>query len=234
MVYAIILAGGTGTRLGGDIPKQYLKVSDKPVISYCLEKFEKHTLVDFIIIVVSDKWQKLVTDIIKKENISKFIGFAFSGSSRQHSILNGLEKAYNSGIADSDIVIIHDAARPNVSENLISSCIHEIKDVDAVMPVIQVKDTIYLSKTGKTIDSLLNRNQLFAGQAPESFIFGKYYTIHKNFTEKELANIKGSTEIAYKNNLNIKIIEGEESNYKITTISDLNKFELEIKKREGV
>lgn len=232
MVYAVILAGGTGTRLGGDIPKQYLEVFGRPVISYCIEKFEKHNLIDFIIIVAANEWQEFTTNVIKEERISKFAGFAPSGSSRQHSILNGLIKACDNGIADSDIIIIHDAARPNVSENLISLCINEIKDADGVMPVIQVKDTIYLSKTGKTINSLLNRNQLFAGQAPESFIFGKYYAINNSLSEKELADIRGSSEIAYKNNLHIKLVAGEEQNYKITTISDLNKFKSEMQGQE--
>lgn len=232
MVYAIILAGGTGTRLGGDIPKQYIEIFNRPVISYCIEKFEKHNLIDFIIIVAENKWQKFITEKIIKNSISKFAGFALSGFSRQHSILNGLEKAHNSGIKDSDIVIIHDAARPNVSANLISLCVNEIKEADGVMPVLQIKDTMYFSRTGKTIDSLLNRDQLFAGQAPESFIFGKYYAINKNLTEKELADIRGSSEIAYKNNLFIKLVAGEEQNYKITTISDLNKFKSEIKEWE--
>lgn len=232
MVYAIILAGGTGTRLGEDVPKQYLEIFNKPIISYCLEKFEKHILIDFIIIVADSKWHRFVVNLIKKEHISKFAGFALPGSSRQHSILNGLRESYNNGITDSDIVIIHDAARPNVSERLISLCINEIKGADGVMPVVHAKDTMYLSETGRKIDSLLSRDNLFAGQAPESFIFGKYYSIHKNLTEKELSNIRGSSEIAYRNNLDINLVEGEEQNYKITTISDLNKFKFEIKGQE--
>lgn len=219
---AIILAGGTGTRLGGNIPKQYLEVGKKPVIVYCLEKFEENKLIDEIVIVAAQEWQNYITE--KITDISKFRCFAPAGENRQHSVLNGMR------MSDSHTtnVIIHDAARPNVSDEIITECITGLNDYDGVMPVLPVKDTIYYSETGETISTLLNRDMLYAGQAPESFKYEKYLAIHEEMTTEDLEKVKGSSEIAHKKGLRVKIIKGDEHNYKITTTMDLEKFKSEV------
>ena len=219
---AIILAGGTGTRLGGNIPKQYLEVGNKPVITYCLEKFEANQLIDEIVIVAAKEWQEFIYQHIN--TISKFKSFAPAGTSRQHSIINGMKVAS----PQTEKVIIHDAVRPNVSDDTISQCIVGLNEYDGVMPVLPVKDTIYYSETGEQISSLLNRDQLFAGQAPESFRFNKYLVIHDGMTEEQLSLVRGSSEIAFRNSLSIKLIKGDEHNYKITTMADLEKFKSEV------
>jgi len=221
---AIILAGGTGTRLGADIPKQYIEVKGKPIISYCLRKFEENLNIDSIVIVAAKDWQTYIIEQIKKEDIIKFTGFAEAGSSRQHSIVNGI-KAID---ATEGKIIIHDAARPNVSDQTISLCMSGLDEADGVMPVLPVKDTVYYSETGDQISSLLNRDKLFAGQAPESFNLEKYRRIHESLTETDLSLIRGSSEIAYNNGLKVKLIAGDEHNYKITTVADLEKFRAEI------
>lgn len=219
---AIVLAGGTGTRLGGNIPKQYLEVGNKPVITYCLDKFEVNQLIDEIVIVAAEEWCQFILENIV--NISKFRCFAPAGSSRQHSIINGMRAAS----PQTERVVIHDAARPNVSDDTITQCILGLDECDGVMPVLPVKDTIYYSETGEQISSLLNRDQLFAGQAPESFLFNKYLSIHNNMTEEQLGSVRGSSEIAYRYGLKIKLIHGDEHNYKITTMADLEKFRSEV------
>ena len=105
------------------------------------------------------------------------------------------------------------------------------KEADGVLPVVPVKDTLYQSKDGKSITSLLNRNELFAGQAPEAFRFGKYLELHEQMPREELLKINGSTEIAYKGGLKIKLIKGDVMNFKITTPEDLTNFETIINQR---
>lgn len=222
---AIILAGGTGTRLGADIPKQYIEVKGKPIISYCLHKFEDNLNIDSIIIVAAKDWQSYIKEQITKEKITKFAGFAEAGSSRQHSIVNGIRAIE----AREGKIIIHDAARPNVSDQTISMCMSGLDEADGVMPVLPVKDTVYYSESGDQISSLLNRDKLFAGQAPEAFCLERYRAIHEGLTEEKLALIRGSSEIAYNNGLRVKLIPGDEHNYKITTVADLEKFRAEIK-----
>lgn len=225
---AIILAGGVGSRMGVDRPKQYLVIDDKPIIVYCLEIFEKHNDIDNIVIVVSDEWKDYVIEYVKKYGINKVCGYAPAGRTRQHSIYNGL-KCTETNAPETDVVIIHDAARPLVSDKIIKDCIIGAVEDDGAMPVISVKDTIYQSKDGKSIENLLKRSELFAGQAPESFDFKRYLDIHNSVSDDEIAATAGSSEIAYRHGMKIRLVEGSERNFKITTIEDLETFETIIK-----
>lgn len=225
---AIILAGGVGSRMGLDCPKQFLMVQDKPVISYCFDIFQNHGEIDNIVVVVSEQWQPFVEEHAAKYGVSKIRGYAPAGETRQHSIYNGL-KCIAKNCPGTDIVIIHDAARPLVSDEIISECLKGAEEYDGAMPVISVKDTVYQSADGKTIGCLLKRSELFAGQAPESFKFEKYYRIHNEVTDEEIGSTAGSSEIAYRHGMEIRMVKGSERNLKITTIEDLETFETILK-----
>ncbi|MBQ2093527.1 MAG: 2-C-methyl-D-erythritol 4-phosphate cytidylyltransferase, partial [Ruminococcus sp.] len=112
---AIILAGGVGSRMGVDRPKQFLMVEEKPIISYCFDIFQKHDEIDAMVVVVSKQWQEFVEEYAAKYGVSKICGYAPAGKTRQHSIYNGL-KCIAENAPDTDIVIVHDAARPLVSD----------------------------------------------------------------------------------------------------------------------
>jgi 2-C-methyl-D-erythritol 4-phosphate cytidylyltransferase len=225
---AIILAGGVGSRMGADRPKQFLMVQDKPIISYCFEIFQNHKSIDNIVVVVSDEWQDFVKDYAKQCGITKICGYASAGKTRQHSIYNGL-KCIEENAPDTNIVIVHDAARPLVSNQIISDCITGATDFDGAMPVISVKDTVYQSADGKKIGCLLKRSELFAGQAPESFKFKKYLKIHNEVSDEEIGLTAGSSEIAYRHGMEITMVKGSERNLKITTQEDLKTFETILK-----
>lgn len=221
---AIILAGGVGSRMGADRPKQFLMVQDKPIISYCFEIFQNHSEIDRMVVVVSEEWQGYVEEQVKNYGITKVCGYAPAGKTRQHSIYNGL-KCIEQNAPETEIVIVHDAARPLVSDQIISDCITGATEYDGAMPVISVKDTVYQSEDGKKIGCLLKRSELFAGQAPESFKFKKYYQIHNEVSDEEIGLTAGSSEIAYRHGMEIRMVNGSERNLKITTVEDLETFE---------
>lgn len=223
MNIAVILSGGIGSRMGLDIPKQYILVKEQPIINYCLKTFLEHDKIDIIVITVANEWKNFVEKHLAKLAPKKPIHFAEPGKTRQFSILNALYTISKIN-KDNDLVIIHDAARPLVSNSLITKSLLACKNVDGIMPVIPVKDTIYLSDDGHNIKQLLNRNHLWAGQAPETFHFNKYFEAHKQLSENELLKINGSTELAYKCGLNCMMIEGDPINFKITTLEDLSNF----------
>ena len=231
MNIALILSGGTGTRLGTDIPKQYIDVCGKPIISYCFECISKHPLIDAIQIVAEEEWHELISECIGKlvqtkeaEISSKFRGFSKPGATRQLSIYNGLVaiKAYAD---DNDCVFIHDAARPMLSAEQITDCLEAANGHDGVLPVLPMKDTVYSSTDGKTVTALLNRKEIYAGQAPEVFRLGKYYEANKQLLPDKILQINGSTEPAILAGMDIVMIPGDENNFKITTKSDLERFE---------
>lgn len=220
MNIALILSGGTGTRLGFDIPKQYIDVCGKPVINYSLDTIEKCSCIDAVIIVAATEWQEFISAHIKSE---KLYGFAVPGETRQLSIYSGLCRIRNMAKND-DIVLIHDAARPLVSEKLISDCIETAKMHEGALPVLPMKDTVYYSENGRLVSSLLQREKVFAGQAPEAFIFGKYLEANEQFMPEKILKMNGSTEPAILAGMDIAMIPGDESNFKITTKADLVRF----------
>lgn len=238
MNYAIILSGGVGTRLGLSLPKQYYEVDGKPIIRYGIDTISNCEIIDGFVIVAAEEWQSYLAEQVI--GMDKFLGFAMPGENRQLSIYNGLlylkdllRRGYtfhsdNRKSPESfseHIVLIQDAARPNTTEELIQKCFDLKEDEDGAMPVLPMKDTIYLSKAGDKVDALLNRSELFAGQAPESFRFEKYLAANEALLPEKILLIIGSTEPAILAGMNVKMISGDENNYKITTEADLRKFE---------
>lgn len=221
MNIAIVLSGGTGSRLGADIPKQYIKIKEKTIISYCLEVLEKCEEISAIQIVADVSWH----DVILESKMSKFKGFSKPGANRQLSIFNAL-KDIKEYAEDKDIVIIHDAARPCISEDMISELISITKEHQGAIPVLPMKDTVYMSADFKRITALLNRSEIFAGQAPEAFLFKKYYDANVRLLPDDILKINGSTEPAIMAGMDIAMIPGDEKNLKITTVQDLERFRL--------
>lgn len=242
MNIALVLAGGTGTRLGADIPKQYIEVNGRMIIDYCLKTLDESDYIDAIWIVADSVWQ----DKIKKPE--KFGRFSEPGKNRQLSIYNGIKDILeyisdssiqndnkdiykngikaNTGIGGINTVLIHDAARPLLKEDTIRLCMDSIyKDgYDGAMPVLPMKDTIYVSADGRKIDSLIDRATVYAGQAPELFILDKYVEANKALLPDIILGINGSSEPAVMAGMNIALIQGDENNYKITTKADLDRF----------
>jgi len=228
MNYAVVLSGGIGTRLGLDIPKQYYEVNSRPIIGYVIETLERCKEVHGFVIVAAQEWREYLSGHFSSSE--KFLGFTNPGENRQLSIYSGLcfLRDYVQ-ISDDDMVLIQDAARPNTSLGCILSCLSIGDDEDGAMPVLPMKDTIYVSEDGKMVSSLLDRKTLFAGQAPESFRFGKYLAANEALLPDKILEINGSTEPAILAGMNICMIPGDEGNYKITTSADLCRFEKQMK-----
>lgn len=159
MNYAIILSGGIGSRMKTEgFPKQYIEVANKPILIYTLEVFENCSDVDKIVIVAADQWKEAIIHWLEEYRITKVVNIALPGSSRQESILSGLEACMCDSENDDYCVIIHDAVRPCVSEELIRNCLQACNEHEGCMPVIPVTDTVYQSMDGKSIFSLLDRS----------------------------------------------------------------------------
>ena len=224
MNIALLLSGGTGTRLGADIPKQYIEVSGKPIIAYCLECLSAHCEIDVIQIVAAPYWQEQIAGWLEiYDKGGKIKGFSLPGENRQLSILHGLEDIRKYA-DDESLVLVHDAARPLLSEKQVTECLSAALGHDGVLPVLPMKDTVYQSTDGKRVTALLNRSEIYAGQAPEVFRLGKYYEANKRLMPDEILKINGSTEPAIMAGMDIAMIPGDENNFKVTTKADLDRF----------
>lgn len=226
MNIALILSGGTGTRMGIKIPKQYIEVQGKPVIAYTLDVFCRMDEIDGIQVVAEESRRKE----IEKWAGEKLRGFSSPGKNRQLSIYNGLKDILKYA-SFSDKVIVHDAVRPCVTGKMIADCLDALDFHEGVLPVLPMKDTVYVGENGKVI-SLLDRNRLLAGQAPEGFLLGKYYEANRLLLPDKILKINGSTEPAVMAGMDIIYTEGDEMNFKITTKTDLQRFERMIKQGE--
>lgn len=241
MVIALVLSGGTGTRFGSDIPKQYVEAGGKPVINYCIETLSRNDKIDGIVIMAVPEWQKRITRWISDaDKNNKFLGFGLPGANRQLSVYNGLTTIKKMGIDEENTyVLVHDAVRPLLTDACIEACIKAVKGHDGVIPVLPMKDTVYLSTNGVSIKSLLNRNEVFAGQAPELFVFDKYLCANERLIRRikkqnqskleisllsQIMKINGSTEPAIIAGMDIVMIPGDDKNFKITTRGDLERF----------
>lgn len=225
MNVALILSGGVGTRLGAGIPKQYIEVGQKPILLFCLETLHKSKEIDAVQIVADVTWQDKIRNWMKQFGcLNKLRGFSLPGENRQLSIYHGL-KDIAEYASEGSCVMVHDAARPFLSEEMISQSMQAIKGHDGVLPVLAMKDTVYLSEDGKRISSLLERQKIFAGQAPETFLFGKYLRANETLvSQNKILEINGSTEPAIMAGLDIVMIPGDERNFKITSKADLEHF----------
>jgi len=227
--YLVLLSGGAGRRLKGvDIPKQYILVKDKPVIIYTLERIEGLDEVEQIVIVAHAEWRDQIRKWIKEFSISKPFVFADPGDDRQTSILHGLEKCMEMSDSEDDIVVIHDAVRPMTEHSLFLACINGVEDHVGCMSSYASLSTMYFSNSGTKVDNIINRDLLYVGQTPEAYRLREYYKINAEATDEERQMTRGSSEIAFRHGMTIKLIEADEINFKITTMKDLKRFEQNI------
>lgn len=224
MNIALLLSGGTGTRMGGDVPKQYLWAGGRSVISYSMERLFFHERIDAVQIVADSMWRTRIKEWIPGDGCKeKFKGFSAPGAVRQLSILHALEDIRNYA-KDTDYLLIHDAARPMLSDRQITDCLDGARGHDGALPVLPMKDTVYSSRDGKTVGALLQRSEIYAGQAPEVFRLGDYYKANCSLLPEKILQINGSTEPAVMAGMDIVMIPGDEDNFKITTRADLERF----------
>lgn len=219
-VYAILLAGGSGSRMGKDIPKQYIEVNNKPVFAYSLELFSRMEEIAGVQVVADERHRERIGEWISKE---KLTGFSEPGKNRQLSICNAAKDLYKLADAN-DLILIHDSARPLLTEKLVRRMLMALGDHDGVMPVLPMQDTVYYSEDGKCVSNLLDREKIYAGQAPELYYLGRYLKAMEDLGKEELLKIKGTTEVAVKAGLRVALTEGDRNNIKLTTAEDLEWF----------
>jgi len=226
---AVVLAAGSGERFNSKLPKPFLNIGFKPMFWYSVYSFEKSAEVEKIYIVVSAEQLELVKKQHSKllKNISKFRGFITGGKMRQDSVFNALKIILSEG--GSDLVAIHDSARPFIKPNLFSEICKEALIVGACAPGISVTDTIKLVNDKDLITNHLKREDLVAVQTPQVFRFIKLLRAYREAKKKNLT-FTDDTETYSLIDKKITIVPGDKDLLKITYKEDL-KIAKEILKR---
>lgn len=237
MNYGVILAGGSGTRMKSiDVPKQYFEIKGIPIIIYTIKKFIDVDCFDYIYIAIDNNYKNYMISILEKfidnKNISK-ITLVNGGKERIDSIHNVIESIDVNKINDDDIIVIHDAVRPFVTEKIILNNIKGAKEYGATVTSIPVNDTILLSTDGDYVDRIPIRKTLFNGQSPDSFNLKIFIELENKLTEEQKEIITGTSQVCTLNDYPIRMIEGDAINFKITTDADLELAEHIILKKEN-
>lgn len=224
MIYAGILAGGTGTRMGiGSLPKQFMEIGKKPIIIHTIEKFLVVPEIDKVVVGVHPDWVNYLEDIVDKyiKNTDKLI-VTGGGNDRNETIKRVIQKIDEyKKITEDDILITHDGVRPFITLRLIDDNIKKIKDYDAVDTVVEATDTIVESVDGETVQSIPNRKNYYQGQTPQTFRIKDFIELYESLNEDEKNILTDACKIFVIKGKNVALARGEYSNIKITTVTDL-------------
>lgn len=224
-VYAIVLAGGTGRRMRSAVPKQYLMLAGAPVIAWSLMAFQKSPEVDGIVLVTAEsdaKWVKnTITDPM---HITKLVAFAPAGAERADSVQNGLD-----AITDEDgIVLIHDGARPAVTEEIIARCCADVRSYGACAAAMPVKDTIKVADDDGFVLSTPDRRTLWMMQTPQAFRLPLIREAYRKLgTTSDRSGVTDDAMLIERfTDVKVRLTKGSYANIKITTPEDLPQAEI--------
>ncbi len=225
-ITAIVLAAGQGKRMGTSVQKQYLLIEDKPVLYYSLKCFEDSVIDDVILVVGRDEIEYCKNNIVDMYNLKKVSKIIAGGKERYNSVYNGLRAT-----KDTDYVMIHDGARPFINTDIVNRSIEAVMEYGACTVGMPVKDTIKIVDEDSFGKDTPNRKYVWQIQTPQSF---RYELILDAYTKMLSANdddITDDTMVVERYKANkIKVIEGDYTNIKITTIEDLKIAEKFLKK----
>lgn len=223
-VYGVILAGGKGTRMGNvEKPKQFMEIGDKPIIIHTIEKFVMHNEFDEILVLSPKQWIKHTEDLIRKyiPNGDRVVVIE-GGSTRNETIMNSISYIDKKGLLDEDTVIVtHDSVRPFLSHRIIDENIKYAKEFGACDTVVAATDTIVESVDHQLITSIPDRSTMYQGQTPQSFKAMHLRQLYQALNEEEKTILTDACKIVVIKGEKVHLVEGEESNIKITYPYDM-------------
>ncbi len=220
-VTAVILVAGNSTRYGQNRNKNFEIINGKTVMSYSLEAFDQNTYVDNMIIGAKKEEVAIIEEILQKEPSRKPVNIVLGGSSRQETVYHCIQNT------NSDIVIIHDGARPAIKQEYISKCIENMEQFKGVTIGVRSKDTIKITDDNGIVINSTQRSNTWVIQTPQCFDRKTLLEMHQKYKEEEVTDDCMLLEM---NNYKVKIIEGDYTNIKITTYEDRDIIKKFIKK----
>lgn len=223
MIYAAILAGGIGSRMASEKPKQYINIGGKPIILHTIEKFCLCSEFEEILILCPKDWIEYTKGLIAKHiSPSDRIKVIEGGNTRNETIQNAISYIEASGNLDEDTVIVtHDAVRPFVTYRIIKDNIEAAVNYGACDTVVPATDTIVASEDGDVISAIPDRSKLYQGQTPQSFNALKLQKLYRSLTEDEKDILTDAAKIFVIKGEPVKLVKGETYNVKITYPYDL-------------
>ena len=223
MVKAIVLAAGNGSRMKSSIKKQFMEINGLPLIVHTISQFEKSDVEEIILVTGKDEID-YCKELVRLHAFSKVKDVISGGLERYESVYKGLEYL-SSNSCKSDIVMIHDGARPLVSVKLINKCIETMKDKKAIIVGVPVKDTIKIVDDANDVSATPDRSRLWSIQTPQVFTYGLikecYDKMQKDIESGVVKPTDDSMVVEQYSDEKVRVIEGEYVNIKVTTPDDI-------------
>ena len=224
MVVALLTAAGTGSRMGQDIPKQFMHVENKPIIIHTMEAFQKHPSVDAIIVVTLPAWIDVLKAYARQFNITKLRWVVSGGQSGQESIYNGLN-TLKAELDEETIVMVHDGNRCMVSGEIISDSLGTFKQHGSAVAAIPCVEAVFRSEDdGHSSTISIPREQLFRTQTPHTYTLGKLLWAHEEAKKRGITSTAASCTLMQQLGEVVYFSKGSEENLKITTVEDMMIF----------
>lgn len=232
---AIIFAGGTGVRMGAELPKQFLEVEGKPIMIHTLDIFENSPFIDDIYIACKEDYMDMLKDLVDRYKISKVRSIVPGGTSALGSQYNGLAEAAKYAPDDS-IVLIHDGVRPCISDDLIKKVVELTEEKGAVATCTPMFETPVVSKGGEIVERTPKRADCYTAQAPQAFRLGDIIKAHDQVRgdNPEYEGLVDSCSLMRAVGRNVAILKGPRSNIKVTTPEDLYIFKAMLEYRRDI
>lgn len=224
MTYGVILAGGIGSRMGGDKPKQYLTVKSKPIIIYTIEKFLVVPEFEKVIVLCPKQWVEHTKNLIEKHiaPAKDRVAVIEGGSTRNETIMNAIKLIESEGnLNDDTIIVTHDSVRPFVTHRIIEENIKAAKEFGACDTVVPATDTIVEAMNNATISNIPDRSKMYQGQTPQSFKALKLKNMYESLTDEEKDILTDAAKIFVIKGEKVALVQGETFNMKITYPYDL-------------
>ena len=224
MNIALIFAGGTGQRMhSAACPKQFLELFGKPIIIYTLEIFQKHPDIDLIVVPCIEGWQDHLRMLAQRYGITKLVQIVTGGKTSQESKLSAL-RAVRDLCRDDDIVVMHDAVRPLITEKLISDNLACARSYGNAITVDPFTETGIISEDGNTVDSTIERRKLYIAKAPQTFFYKDALDAHEAAQSMPESTTIDTCTIMAALGKQLHFVRCEHSNIKITTPEDYYVF----------
>lgn len=223
MNIALLTAAGAGTRMGQDIPKQFLTVNERPVIVYTMEAFQYHPEIDEIIVVCLEGWENILRAYANQFNITKLARIVRGGASGQESIYNGI-LALSKDHEGEDLVLVHDGNRPFLPSKMITDCIATAKRYGCSVAAVPCQEAMALTEDGVVSAGNIARENLKRTQTPHGFRLGKLQELHRQAGEKGIENTTATCTLMMELGEPVYFYEGSEKNIKLTTLDDMDIF----------
>ncbi|HEM3707477.1 TPA: 2-C-methyl-D-erythritol 4-phosphate cytidylyltransferase [Streptococcus suis] len=220
MITALLTAAGTGTRMGQDIPKQFLHVDNKPILIYTLEVFQNDPNIDSIVVVTLESWVEVLRAYAKQFKITKLKSIVIGGSTGQESIQNGI-KAITHFAGEDSTVLIHDGNRPLVTSEIIANSLATFNKYGSAVAAIPTVEAVFQSENGVVGEKSLPRELLYRTQTPHVYKVSDVIRAHRIAKEKGVNNTAATCVLMHEIGEKVYFSNGAETNLKITTIEDL-------------